>query len=309
MNFQEIQPLVSVIIVSWNTYSLLAECVDSVLDTLDFSRIEIIIVDNGSTDGSIEMIELQYPFVHLLTNSDNVGFARANNQAAAIARGKYLLLLNSDAALLPGALVTLVDLAESNPQLAAAGPRLIYPDGRFQFSYADFPNIWREFLILSTLGRKMYGDCYPSHRPDEKGEPRVVDYIHGACMLILRDIYLGLGGLPEQYFMYAEEVDFCHHLRQMDYQVWHHPNALVLHHGGASSQSRLVEREGDMYQSRVRLMRKYHGNLAAGLLKAMILFLTTPKLIWHGFFRHVSHGRHGRPVISLHQLISKLREV
>lgn len=302
-------PLVSILVISWNTCSLLDECIHSVYSTAEGIPVEIIVIDNGSVDGSLDMVATKYPDVVLVQNHENVGFARANNQAAELAHGEYLLLLNSDAQLLPQTLANFVNHAQSHPNMGAAGAQLRYPDGRFQYSHADFPTLWRELLILSTLGRRIFGEWYPSHGPEEETGPKIVDYIHGACMFIPRNIYQAAGGLPEQYFMYAEEVDFCLTLHRMNLQVWYHPLARVLHHGGASSQNRAVDREGDMYQSRVRFMRKYRGNIAAELLKMEIILLTAPKLIYHGAVRKLSRGRYGRPVIPFNRLLARLREV
>jgi N-acetylglucosaminyl-diphospho-decaprenol L-rhamnosyltransferase len=264
---------------------------------------------NASTDGSAEMVAEKFPKVKLMLNRENVGFARGNNQAAELAMGEYLLLLNSDACLLPGTLETLLTFAVKTEQAVVIGSRLVNPDGSFQFSYADFPNLWREFLTLSTLGRRIFRRNYPSHRAEVECGPQIVDYVNGACLLIRSDIYRKSGGLPDQYFMYAEEVDFCLTVKQAGGQVWYHPAAQVMHHGSASSQNRLAAREGDMYQSRVRFMRKYRGNLAASMLKAEMVVITASKVFWHNLIRRLSHGKYGRPVISLQQLIARLQEV
>jgi N-acetylglucosaminyl-diphospho-decaprenol L-rhamnosyltransferase len=302
-------PSVSILVVSWNTCALLRECLASIYETRVDENIQVIVLDNASSDGSAEMVEQEFPETRLIRSQENLGFARGNNQAATQASGEYLLLLNSDARLQPGALEELLSFAQQHPQASVVGACLINPDGSFQFSYADFPTLWREFLILSTLGRKIFGQHYPSHKAEKAEGPRRVDYVNGACLLINRGVYQQAGGLPSEYFMYAEEVDFCLTVKQNGGQVWYHPGVQVVHHGGASSQNRKTAREGDMYQSRVRLMRKYRGNLAAWLLKVEIVGLTAPKVIWHGLRRWLSHGKYGRPVISLHQLFSKLREV
>lgn len=303
------RPVVSVIIISWNTCALLEECLSAVLEATTDLAAEVIVVENASTDGSARMVREKFPGVQLLQNGENVGFARGNNQAAVIARGEYLLLLNSDTRAHPQAVEMLVNFIRQTEKAAVVGARLLNLDGSFQFSYADFPTPWREFLILSTLGRRIFGSSYPSYGAEVEAGPKMVDYVNGACMLIRRDVYLVVGGLPDQYFMYAEEVDFCLALRRAGWQVWYQPAAQVLHHGGGSSQHRKAAREGDMYQSRVRLMRKAHGDLAAGLLKIEIVVLTAPKVMWHGLLRKLSRGKKGRQVIPLRQLIARLREV
>ena len=157
-------PKVSVLIINWNTRELLDECLTSVFETTTSLDFEVIVLDNASSDGSAEMVAEKFPSVKLMQNQENVGFSRGNNQAAESAGGEFFLLLNSDARLLPGALETLLTFATKTEKAAVIGAQLVNPDGSFQFSYADFPNLWREFLTLSTLGRRIFGKNYPSHR-------------------------------------------------------------------------------------------------------------------------------------------------
>ena len=182
-------PMVSVLIINWNTRELLEECLTSVFETTTSLNIEVIVLDNASTDGSSEMVAVKFPDVKLMQNRENMGFARGNNQAAELAMGEFFSLLNSDACLLPGALETLLTFAVETEQAVVIGSRLVNPNGSFQFSYADFPNLWREFLTLSTLGRRIIGQNYPSHRADVDHGPQMVDYVNGACLLIRSDMY------------------------------------------------------------------------------------------------------------------------
>jgi N-acetylglucosaminyl-diphospho-decaprenol L-rhamnosyltransferase len=303
------EPLVSIIILSWNTCSLLNECLNSIAKYTDGLNVETIIIDNGSIDKSQEMVKSEFPNVHLVQNKENVGFSRGNNQGVTISRGQYLLLLNSDAMLKPNTLQILVSFAQAQPKLGMVGARLINPDGSFQASYTNFPNLWQEFLILSRLGRLFNGRWYPSHGEELKNGPKKVDYVEGACMLFKREAYLEVDGLDESYFMYAEDVDLCYKLKQKEWQVWYHPMAEVIHYGGASSKNRRTKKEGDLYQSRVRFFYKYYGNLAATCLKLMIYAFTTVKIITHGILRFISMGKLGRPVIGFRDLRSKLDNI
>jgi len=296
---------VSFIIINWNTRQLLQDCLNSVMERSQGHTVEIIVVDNASSDGSAEMVREQFPQVRLIANPVNVGFARANNQGAQIARGRYLLLLNTDAFLKPNALEKLLELARREPKLGLVGARLLNPDGSFQASHTRFPNLAREFFTLSGLGRLLWGRFYPSYGPEVERGPRVIDYVEGACLLIRRDVYAQVNGLDEGYFMYSEEVDLCYAMRRAGWQVWYHPEACVTHLGGASSLNRKPQREADLYVSRVRFFRKYYGWLAAALLKWMIYFFTSLKIITHAGLRWVSGGKLGRQVVSLSYLISR----
>jgi GT2 family glycosyltransferase len=303
------QPDVSVIVVSWNTRDLLTECIASVVDTAGGLDVEMIVVDNGSSDGSQDMVRQKFPDVRLVANTENVGFARANNQAMADARGRYFLLLNSDAVALPNALRALVDLGDGEPRAGIVGATLLNTDGSFQFSHTAFPNLWQEFLVLSGLGRLVSGPWYPSRGPEERAEPEVVDYVQGACLLVRRRAYQEVGGFDTAYFMYAEEVDWCYAMREAGWEVWHEPRARITHHGGASSRRHRTQREADLYTSRVRFFRKRYGWTAADALAAMMLCMTAVKVVTHGALRRVSGNRLGRPVVGLRELADALRSV
>ncbi len=296
----------SIIILNWNTRDMLARCLESIAQTVGALNAEIIVVDNASTDGSQAMLRSQFPYVRLIQNDENVGFAKANNQAMAICQGRYALLLNSDTLLLDGALRAMLDLAEAQPRAGIVGAQLLNPDGSFQASYTRFPNLRQEFLILSGLGRQLYGRWYPSYGPEEDKGSQVADYVQGACLLVRRQAFEEVGGLDECYFMYAEEVDWCFTMREMGWQVWYQPAAKVIHLGGGSSRGRQTRREADLYRSRVRFFRKHYGNRAARLLKLQIYAFTAIKIAAHGLLRLVSGGRCGRQVVPLGHLMTEL---
>jgi N-acetylglucosaminyl-diphospho-decaprenol L-rhamnosyltransferase len=302
------KPRISFIILSWNTCSLLNECLASIAQFAGAWDHEIIMIDNGSKDGSQEMVRTRFPYVRLVQNQENVGFSRGNNQGVNMSTGQYLLLLNSDAMLKQGTLDTLISLAQTQPGLGMVGARLINPDGTFQASHTRFPNLWREFLILSRLGQIFMGRWYPSHGPEIDKGPQKVDYVEGACMLFKREAYLEVGGLDESYFMYAEDVDLCFRLRQKGWQIWYHPEAEVIHYGGASSSGRRTKREGDLYRSRVQFFQRHYGKIQANLLKAQIYFFTFIKTIFHRVLKLLSGGKRGRPVIAVKDLAALLKD-
>lgn len=300
---------VSVIIVNWNTRQLLADCLDSLIKTADRLSLEYIVVDNGSTDGSQVMLAERYPQARLMTNQENVGFGRANNQGMDVAQGRYALLFNSDALATPGFLQRMVALADANSKIGMVGAHLLNQDGSFQASHTRFPTLWREFLILSGLGRKLYGYYFPSHGPEEEKGQQKVDYVEGACMLVRLDAYRQAGGFDPAFFMYAEEVDWCFSFQKAGWEIWYDPGAKVIHLGGGSSGNRRTSREADLYQGRVRFFRKHYGNAAANLLKLQIYTFTLVKLVAHRVLKLVTGGRRGREVVSLSHLATKLREV
>jgi N-acetylglucosaminyl-diphospho-decaprenol L-rhamnosyltransferase len=299
-------PDVSIIILNWNTRDLLADCLNSLEKATEGLDVEMIVVDNASTDGSQDMVRSKFPHVHLIANQENVGFAQGNNQALAVCKGRYALLLNSDAFAQPGAVRALVHLADVQPRAGIVGARLLNPDNSFQASHTPFPNLWQEFLILSGLGRLMCGRWYPSRGPEVAKGPQIVDYVEGACLLVRHEALEKVGGLDEAYFMYAEEVDWCYAMREGGWQVWYQPAATVIHLGGGSSRGRSAEREADLYRSRVRFFQKHYGSRAAQLLKLQIYAFAAGKAAFHGLLRWVSRGRYGRPVISVKRLATVL---
>lgn len=300
---------ISVIIVNWNTCALLAECIAAVEREIASSPHDIWVVDNGSHDDSVAMLRRDFPQVNVIESQVNLGFARANNLAMQRSKGRYGLLLNTDALVQPGSIQALLQVAEAAPKAGIVGARLLNPDGTFQASHTRFPTLWQEFLILSTLGRRLLRPWYPSHGPEEEKGPQRVDYVEGACMLVRREALAEVGGLDEGYFMYAEEVDWCRRMRAAGWEVWYAPAAKVVHIGGASSANRKTGREADLYRSRVRYFRIHHGNLQAELLKAMIVALTGMKQLAHALMRRTTSNRLGRPVVSLCDLMVALRKV
>lgn len=302
-------PDISIIIINWNTRDLLAECLESLYKTISGTSFDIWVVDNASTDDSVPMVQANFPSVQLILNRDNVGFARANNQAMTASQGRTMLLFNSDAVATPGAVAALMRVIETKPQAGIVGAHLLNSDGSFQASHSPFPNLWQEFLILSGLGRLFYGRSYPSRGAQEDKGPQPVDYVEGACLLVRREAFEQAGGLDEGYFMYAEEVDWCYNMRRAGWQVWYQPEARIIHYGGGSSRNRRTQREADLYRSRVRFFRKNYGDTAAIALKMLIYILTAIKMITHGTLRLLSGNRRGRAVVGIGDLMVALRNV
>jgi N-acetylglucosaminyl-diphospho-decaprenol L-rhamnosyltransferase len=299
----------SIIIVNWNTCDLLAKCLDSIFQTVRTSAYEIIVVDNGSTDGSVDMAHARFPSVRLIENQQNVGFTQANNQALTASRGRYVLLLNSDTEAQPGALDAMVRFMDAHPAAGAAGAHLLNPDGSFQASYTGFPTLWREFLILSGLGRAFLRSNYPSYGPEVEKGPQRIDYPEGACLLVRREVVEQVGGLDEGFFMYAEEVDWCYRMKQAGWEVWYLPEVQIVHHGGGSSRRRKTRMEAELYRSRIRFFHKHYGAGQAVRLKALIYAFTFVKVIWHRPLRWLTRSRYGRAIVGLRELHTMLRGV
>lgn len=231
---------ISIIIVNRNTSDLLKNCLTSVLDAATTLAMEIWVVDNGSTDSSLEMLDELFPSVRVIANETNVGFARANNQALRLADGQCLLLLNSDTIVLPGALEELTRILDADPGIAAVGPQLLNPDGSVQPSCGHFPTLWDEFLFQSFLF-KLIPSAFPYGRrvhPLQKqlyNRERDVDWITGAAFAIRAEVIQQIGLLDESLFMYGEDLDWCWRAKRAGHRIRFCPQARVIHHVGRSS--------------------------------------------------------------------------
>lgn len=266
----------SIIIVNWNTRDLLAQCLESVaIATQNYSPnfAETIVVDNGSSDGSVAMIETDFPWVRCLQNQENIGFARANNQAIALNQSKYVLLLNSDTVVPPDALNQLYAFMEIHPDVAVVGPTLLNVDGSFQASYGQFPTVSTYFWQLLGLASFFYGTHFPSASPENSQTTQDVDWIGGACLLCRRSALATVGLLDEQFFMYAEEMEWCYRFKQNGWRVCFLPQATIIHIGGGSSEIVRPKVLARQWQSNLYFLRKHHHTAAAGFIRSLVLLV------------------------------------
>jgi GT2 family glycosyltransferase len=266
----------SIIIVNWNTCDLLAQCLESVLDEmhrLPGLEIETLVVDNASTDHSISMLQEQFPWVRLIENQENVGFAAANNQAIQQSTGRYVLLLNPDTEVEPGALAALISFLDTHPQAGATGAQLLNPDGTLQTSCYPFPTLTGELWRLLHLDALCPFGVY--HMADwDMGLPREVEVIQGAALMLRREALDQVGFLDDQYFMYTEEVDLCYRLKKGGWSLYWVPQAKVVHYGGQSTNQVAAKMFLCLYESKLIFMRKHYGWLATQSYK-LILFVTS----------------------------------
>ncbi len=235
-------PDVSIVIVNWNTRDLLRECLASVLEQTTLSK-EIFVVDNGSSDGSADMVGTEFPAAYVIANTENLGFARANNQAIAKAQGRYVLLLNTDTVVQDRAIDRTVEFADQHLDAGVIGPRLINPDGSLQSSCRNYP--WLVNSIIVFLGRihlLPYGFITARiYRLWKHDQTRDVDWIIGACLLVRREVIRQVGSLDQDFFFYSEDMDWCYRIKKAGWRILFYPDASITHFGGQSS----VHRWGD----------------------------------------------------------------
>lgn len=221
----------SVIIVNWNTGALLRVCVESVYRETTKHSLEVIVVDNSSSDGSSEEVEREFKDTVVIKNNINLGFAKGNNIGVEAACGKYIILLNPDTKVLDGALDKICSFMESTGgDLGAAGPVLLNKDGSFQTQQGNrFPGLRTAFAQYFFLSRiPGVPGIFMSRMPAAKG-PRQVDWLCGACLASPRKVYKEMGGLDEKYFLYAEDMDYCYRLKEKGYRAVFIPDAKITH--------------------------------------------------------------------------------
>lgn len=271
---------VAVIVVSWNVRDYLANCLRSVCTDMRQSGLNgrIWVVDNDSTDGTVDLLADLFPHVKVIANRQNVGFGAANNQAmraAAIDQPRYYFLLNPDTLVRPGATRHLVDCLDQRPNAGMAGARLVYGDGRFQHSAFRFPGLGQLLIDLFPFPARLHDTrwngrysrrCY---YPDN--EPFAVDHPLGATMMVRSDVAEATNGFDESYHMYCEEIDWCWRIKQAGWDIYTVPAAEVVHYGGESTKQIPAQSVINLWRSRAQLYRQHHGRFkqstAAWLVK------------------------------------------
>jgi N-acetylglucosaminyl-diphospho-decaprenol L-rhamnosyltransferase len=259
----------SIVIVSYNVRDYLLACLDSIYRQGADLKMEVIVVDNVSADGSVEAVKTRFPQVRLIANVQNVGFARGNNQGWAASQGRYVLFLNPDTELGAGTLEGMLTLADAHPQEAIFTCRLLNSDGSWQQSCFRFPTLrmaFYGFFPLVPMDAVANGR-YPAQCGQRDFSP---EHILGACLLLRREAMQAVGGWDERFFMYFEETDLCYRLRRAGYRSLYTPAFTVTHHGGRSTAPVQEKMSVAFYRSQAYFYRKNYGLARLALLKAIV---------------------------------------
>lgn len=260
----------SVIVVNWNTRELLRACLTSVKRHTTGLEYELIVVDNGSSDGSPAMVREEFPDVALIENKDNRGFAAANNQGIRAAKGRAVLLLNSDTELIENALLQLHRFLFARTEIGAVGGKLVYPGGSPQWSYGYTPSLGRMLWItVSGILRIPWGRKPSAVIPKAEEPAHPVEYIVGADLMVRKSVLEKVGLLDESFFAYFEETDLCARIREADHEVWFAPDVSIVHRVGSSFSPEQAGRLRIYYTSLFRYLQKYRGGYR--LAKAYLL--------------------------------------
>lgn len=289
----------SIIIVSWNVCDLLRKCLQSIEQGKGNLRVEVIVVDNASFDGSQDMVRDEFPTVNLDAQSENVGFPRGNNLGLKVANGRHLLLLNPDTVVLGDALSTLFQYLVDHPETGMVSGQLLNPDGSVQSSRRRFPTvatgIFESTWLQGFAPRKLLDRYYFADGPVDAAHE--VDWVVGACMMVRKEIVEQVGMLDEAYYMYSEELDWCKRIKQAGWQVVYLPSAQIIHHVGKSSEQAVPERHINFQRAKLRYFRKYHGPLATMLIRILLLINFLEQMIIElikGLFGHKREIRRQR---------------
>ncbi len=273
-------PDMAIVLVCWNNKDYLEPCLRSLYDGGLHSSFEVVVVDNGSTDGSQAMLRDKFPRVLIIENGRNVGLGKASNQGIEASRSRHVLLLNNDTLVNGPSLDALVSFLDANPTAGAVGGRLLNPDGSFQAGYAKFSSLAEEFLIATQLGELLWRG-YPSHADDTETKP--VGWISSACLLLRRAALQQVGLLDEEYFIYGDEADLQFRLQQASWSVVYLPTATTIHYGGRSMNR--WGRRKMVYRGKMLFYQKNYGAVQTTALRVMLGGLSLTKLmIWAGIY-------------------------
>ncbi len=278
----------STIVVSWNTRDLLNQCLDTLDAATGHLRHETIVVDNGSTDGTLEMVANRRVPAQLLANDANLGFATANNQGLGIASAPIALLLNSDAFTNADSIDRALSLLAAEPRAAIVGVRVLNTDGSLQAAQGAFPT------LADDLSASIGVDRWLSREHESSLGPRPVDWVHGSCMFVRTSAFRDAGGFDPRFFMYSEEVDWCLRLWRSGWEVWYDPAATVVHLGGGSSRSHDLRRRTALYRSRLGLRRRIGGPASSAALWAGMSAGLVARVVARSAVQAVGVGQIGR---------------
>jgi GT2 family glycosyltransferase len=255
---------ITISIINTNNRELTLQCLQSIFETAGDLKLEIFVVNNGCEDRSAESIQALFPQVRLIENSTKLGFSTNNNMVFERASGRYLMLLNDDTIVQPGAFGELVEFLDQHPEAAVAGANLFNPDNSWQLCYGREPNPFYEGL------RPFSEKFLPIERVYD--EPKEVADVCGACMLVRSSAAEQVGLLDTRFDpLYSEEIDWCYRFRKAGWKVFHIPNAGVIHLGGVTMANITSNRIESIYEKKALFFRKHHGKIGVAFYKSSLL--------------------------------------
>lgn len=276
-------PDLSIVIVSWNTRGMLRECLRTVAAGAAPLAAETIVVDNASTDGSPAMVAAEFPAVRLIRNARNVGFAAANNQGFEVARGDFVLLLNSDTLVHGDVLAAAVAHLRRNPDIGVFGPRVLNADGTVQPSATGWPGLLDLLVMTAGLDRCGLPGVFDRYRMRRADRTRAADVavVSGCAMFVRAAAMAQVGPLDTDFFFYGEETDWCRRFRAAGWRVAYAPVGDITHYGGGSVRRLDHRRDVMLTEATIRLHAKHGGPWAAAACRAILsVFNLSRAVLW-----------------------------
>ena len=270
-------PDLSVVLVCWNNKAYLEPCLQSLYDGHPQCSFDVIVVDNGSSDGSQAMLRAKFPQVQLIENGRNVGLGKASNQGIEATQGRYVLLLNNDTLVNGPSLDAMVNFLDTHPDVGVVGGRLLNPDGTPQSYYNHFSTLREEFLIATRIG-ELFRKGYPAVIDDD--QVRAVGWMGSACLTLRRAALDDVGLLDDEYFIYGDEADLQYRLKRAGWEIYYIPHAYTIHYGGRSMDR--WRRRQMVYRGKILFYQKNYDVLRTLLLRAMLGGLSLFKLAYWG---------------------------
>lgn len=257
-------PDLSVILVNYNDRPHLEDCLLSIRKEEQYVDLEIILVDNASTDGSLALVQKSFPNVRLIQNRENLGFSRANNKGFAESSGDFVLFLNTDTALCSGTLKILMDWMKNTPEAGASGPVLFGKEKTFQVSFGFKRGFFNEMAL------KLFLNSVYRRKIRRMETIKEVDWVSGACLFVRRKAFEQAGAFDEHFFLYYEDIDLCYRIKNKGWKIAFVPQARVFHEGGASTSSLSIKSRYIYRESQLYFYRKHNSKLSRILLRCFL---------------------------------------
>ena len=272
---------ISISIVNRNTKSLIEGCLRSIYETTHKVSFEIFVVDNDSSDNSSQMVANKFPQVNLIQNRENLGYAKANNQAIKTSKGRYILILNSDTVVLPNAIDVMVNFMDKHSEAGTVGCKLLNSDGSLQPSYnkrfcnlidAFLDNIFFSFTIkMRILNNRIFRKYLIHHFYKGYNVEQEIAWSGGSCLMVRRQTLEEVGLMDEHFFMYSEEQDWCYRIKSAGWKIYYIPDAQIIHYGNQSSQQCSDIIFPVIYRSRMLFYKKHYGDKSFRILRSFMI--------------------------------------
>lgn len=289
----------SIIIVTWNGKDFAMECLESLEQEKTRSTREVIVLDNASADGTPEMIANRFPWVRLIETGANLGFAKANNIGMRQSNGRYVCLVNSDVVLEPETFAPLVAYMDANPGVGILGPKMMEVQGTVGRSVTKIPTLWRAVCHALALHRFLNEVSLDS--------PHDVEVVNGWFVVVRKTALDMVGGLDDRFFMYGEDVDWCHRFLKAGWRIVFYPGVKALHYGGGSSKAAPTKYYVEMQRANLQYFRKHHNGFATFLYRVILVVHQTIRLTGYALRSVLTLFRDAQALYKIRRSLAGLR--